>query len=1132
MKIAIVAVSVPALRQVRAFQEKYKENYPDTPVDIESFYIAGPEQAYLAQPELLIGKLAEADIAIADTMGASERMQAIVREGLERCRGQRIVIGNTLREYLRLGSFSMGMMSGKKKKESTAESDKKDGSDGAGQKEEKPAKSTLDKMHRMRRMAMMLGNVLPFGMTKDMKNIFLLIDYWQQATEEDIASFMHLLLRQYGGMRFLPKEKACTIHYGIYLKDPKSLKCEDHLDRYWKRHTFDPQKDTVALLFYGHSYPNDFLPVVRAMAETLKEGYNVLPIAFSQHEDNDLETLKGYLCQKEYPVCAVVNLMPFRLGAGPMGGDAQRAVDILKELDVPYLKPFCLTKVSEQEWSRADAVNPGEFLISIMLPEMDGGILTFPVGVMSDAKQLPELVPIEERLTTLANRINGLVRLQKLENEQKKLAVICYNYPPGENNLFGGAFLDTFVSVERLLRELKKAGYQTEELSAQKIQQYFVEEGHCNHPQWCDSKVEEITWKVDGIEYPIRGICTGNIFIGLQPVRENADMTQESYHDRNRKPSGEYRAFYEWLRDGFQADAMLHFGTHGTLEFLPGRDNGMMENCWPDQLVGKVPHFYYYYIGNPSEAMIAKRRTHATLISYQGPQLKKSGLYGACLELKEMIAEYRESMQSAPERCDDLLKNISEKAEEAGFAPEQNLDELEEQLYVYENSLITDGLHILNEEETGGILHALEGKYLSASTAGDVIKNPEILPSGRNLIQFDPRLVPTKTAYERGTEAARQSLEAYVREHGTYPESTAVILWGLETSRSQGETVGQIMYYLGLRLKKEGASYDDRLEIIPTEELVRPRIDVMIHICGFFRDMYPNLVDNLNEMMQQLLMLDETPEQNQYAAHTRQLKEQLLMRAQETGTDMDEEEALELASSRIFGPKEGEYGTRLTDVVRKGNWKEASELGASFVEDLSYAYTCHRRGCAAKELVRKQYENVSLISQVRNNVEYELTDLDHYYEFYGGLAKAVENERGEKPDMLVADTTGETVNVQDLKTAVNRGIIIRLLNPAWIEGMLRHEYHGVQQIEKRFENIMGFAASTDSVDSSTFSALTRRYAQDEQLRHRMQESNKWAYMKMMERLMEAANRGYYEPDEEELSAIQEAYLETEQGAEQ
>lgn len=222
----------------------------------------------------------------------------------------------------------------------------------------------------------------------------------------------------------------------------------------------------------------------------------------------------------------------------------------------------------------------------------------------------------------------------------------------------------------------------------------------------------------------------------------------------------------------------------------------------------------------------------------------------------------------APERCGDLLLNIAKAGKSCGFlegdsgenCSEKDLDLLEERLYEYENSLITDGLHEINEAELNGLVHGLDGGYVPVGTAGDVVKNPSILPSGRNLVQFDPRLVPTRTACERGMKAAQLSVEAYHEKTGTYPDTTALILWGLETSRSQGETIGQILYYLGIRLKTEKSSYDDRLEVIPTEELDRPRMDVVIHICGFFRDMYPNLIDNLNAMFRQILRLEEGPE--------------------------------------------------------------------------------------------------------------------------------------------------------------------------------------------------------------------------------------------------------------------------------
>ena len=172
------------------------------------------------------------------------------------------------------------------------------------------------------------------------------------------------------------------------------------------------------------------------------------------------------------------------------------------------------------------------------------------------------------------------------------------------------------------------------------------------------------------------------------------------------------------------------------------------------------------------------------------------------------------------------------------------------------------------------------------------------------------------------------------------------------------------------------------------------------------------------------------------------------------------------------------------------------------------------------------------MSQVRNNIEYELVDLDHYYEFYGGLAKAVEQVRGEKAAMYVADTTGRDIRTKDVKAAMEKGIRTRLLNPKWIEGMMRHDYHGVQQISRRFENIIGLTATTNQIDSQIFSELEKCYVEDEKLKERMQKSNRWAYLNMLNRLAEAGNRGYWQPTDEEMERLQRAYLETEGEIEQ
>lgn len=1128
MVITVISVSAPALNQLSEFQDMFREKYTEESLDMHLYYIADEIRSQAVITDNMLKDMQSADMLIVDIMGASSTVAEAVSSVLEKYSGQCLVIGNLCREYLRLGSFSMSgmsMMKSTDSKESHEEHPKQSG------------KSSAEKMHRIRRMAMMFGTVIPFGMMKDMKNVFLLTDYWQQASKADIESFMYLILRRYFRKKHLPPEKPCTMRYGIYLKDPETEPTFTSLKEYASVHRLNADTKNVAVLFYGHRYPNDFMDVVQALCRRLSEKLNIIPIAFSQNEDSDLDVLESYLFSSEYPISGIISLMPFRLGAGPMGGNAEKAVQILEKVNAPYFKPMCLTKVTEDEWSRSDAVNPGEFLISIMLPELDGGLNTYPVGIMSEADEKygirsAKLKPLNQRIDTLCTRLTNMIRLREKDNSEKRIAIVCYNYPPGEDNLFGGAFLDTFSSVSALLSFLKKQGYLTEERSSDELFEAFAGHGICNRPQWGVQSAAYDEYELDGVCCKIFGIRLGNVFIGLQPLRsENGDT--QSYHDRNIPPAKEYQAFYYWLQNKFQADAVIHTGTHGTLEFTPGKDNGVTEKCWSDKLIGNIPHFYIYYVGNPSEAVIAKRRTHAVLIGYKAPPMTKSGISGELAELKNTLSEYRESLHSAPERSSMLLERIGELTAKTalplsigtGKITESNIDKIDALLYEYENALITDGLHIIDDEELKGLDRVLNGGYLPVALPKENAADPGIFQAGFNLVQFDPTLIPTAAAFAKGKEIAEQTIKKYHEEKGQYPQKTAVILWGLETTRSQGETLGQIMAYLGIRLKNNSRRFSSRFEIIPADELEHPRIDVTIHICGFFRDMFPNLINDLNDMLLKLRQSNESDDINYYSRNSRIYEKELLKRGYEPKA------AAEMASCRIFGPKHGEYGTRLTEYVRQGKWKEASELGCCFTEDLSYGYFQSLNGTAAQEVLGYNYQDVELVSQVRNNMEYELIDLDHYYEFYGGLVKAIERSANRKPEMFVADTTGQSVRGMRLEESLLKGIHTKMLNPKWIDGVMRHGYHGVSQIQKRFENIIGFTATTECVSSQVFSELESFYVHDEQRRKQMQKSNQWAYLRILERFMEAKNRGYWNPNQDELSELVHIYLETEGEAE-
>ena len=941
----------------------------------------------------------------------------------------------------------------------------------------------------------------------------------------------------------------------------------------------------------------------------------------------------------------IMNCMSFRLSAGPMGGNISAGTDMLKELNVPYLHPLFMSRRTEKDWKDSvQGCTASEVLISVMLPEQDGAMLTLPVGAKTEPMYdeefdvtSDEIKIIEERLEALADRAERFIELRKKARSAKKIAIICYNYPPGESNVFGGAFLDTFESVSAILSLLKNNGYTAEEADAQKLMSDFINGGLVNTGKYSDDdkmlRYSLADYKKflngfadrdpvvnawgepggdimtdDNGDFLIPAAVYGNVLVGIQPSRGLHEDNDKLYHDKSLPPHHQYIAFYRYLHDKFGADAVIHVGTHGTLEFLKGKECGMSGTCYPDMLLYDTPHFYLYYCGNPAEATIAKRRSHAALVGYQPPVFIQSGLYGEYAELAKMLDDYHHQLAFSKSAADEVKQNIAALAEKLSLPTD--MEELESELYRLNSSLIPKGLHIFGQaysdeeaqcyvrellkkphddtpslcdiaaeeldidlvgaEEKGGeplrkinalaeeyldkyfagesvpeklsrtieygrkkyaevkqnaeneqLLNALSGGYIPAKAAGDIYRSPEVLPSGYNLYQFDQRFVPTLTAYQRGARAAENTIKTYFDKYGHYPNSTAVILWGLETSRTQGETIGQIMAYLGARLAKGNSAWNPKYELIPIEELGRPRIDVTINICGFFRDLFPNIIDNLDDLLHLVNEADETDGQNYMKANSKKLYAYL------TDRGYDHDEAERLSVTRIFGPREGEYGTGITSIIETKAWEKEEQIGSRFLTSLHYAYNRKERGGDMGDLYEQNLKSVEIVSQVRDNNEYEITDLDHYYEFFGGLAKSVEMVRGQKAVMLITDTTGAVPVTETAEKAVAKGIRTRVLNPKWIDGMLAHKYHGAQKIADRFENVMGLAATTGAVEQWIYNDLCAKYAQDKEMRRRMAENNPYAYMDILEQMEEYSRRGYWNADKEQLEAIRQAYLETE-----
>ena len=409
--------------------------------------------------------------------------------------------------------------------------------------------------------------------------------------------------------------------------------------------------------------------------------------------------------------------------------------------------------------------------------------------------------------------------------------------------------------------------------------------------------------------------------------------------------------------------------------------------------------------------------------------------------------------------------------------------------------------------ESEGLLRALEGKYMLPARGGDPIRDPDVYPSGRAMYAFDPRLIPTVAAEVRGRKAADLLVDSYLKKYGRYPESVGIVLWGFETMKTGGDTIATILSLLGVRIKHKKSPWFKELEVIPLEELGRPRIDVVITICGIFRDTFGTHIDLINRAIEMVAKLDEPLEKNFIRKHYLQ----------------NEKELKDFALARIFGPSPTEYATSMRTLVESSSWKDEKDLVKSYDDSMSYAYfkgKIERNEQAFSNILK----TIDIVTQERDNTEYEVTDLDHYYEFLGGLSRTVQDKRGEKAEVMVIDSTEEDVVVEDLKIAIERATRTRTLNPLWIEGMLKHDFHGAKKIKDRVEYLLAFAATTGKVENWIFDEVADRLIFDEEMRRRLQANNPYATMRIAELLVEAERRGYWKVEEEKLRSLRNLVL--------
>jgi magnesium chelatase subunit H len=492
------------------------------------------------------------------------------------------------------------------------------------------------------------------------------------------------------------------------------------------------------------------------------------------------------------------------------------------------------------------------------------------------------------------------------------------------------------------------------------------------------------------------------------------------------------------------------------------------------------------------------------------PKLVAEGLgvhsYGQLLqesttnETKELIDEI--VAESVRRFCEDPTINGAQSAADwlrsrADVGPELSLPTFA--------LLATVAEQLESNTEIESLLRALRGEYIEPGPGADIVQNPMVLPTGRNTHAVNPYTVPSQLAFARAQGSAEALLARYREEHGRYPRAMALVLWGLDNIKTQGEAVAQALWLLGVRPVRDALNRATDVEVIPLEELGHPRIDVVLTVSGIFRDLFAPTMGLLDKAVRRVAMLDEPVDMNYVR---RNVNEKI---------DADAS-TFDDAVARVFSNAPGNYGANVNFMVMGSQWQDEKMLGDLFVTRKCFAYTRDSRGRTiegreAPDLMNDALSRVEATYQNIDSFEIGITDVDHYFEYLGGISKAVETASKARPAIFLSDSLSPQTKIRSLKETVRLESRTKILNPKWYEGMLKHGFRGVAEIENHVTNTFGWSATADAVDPWIYTDIAKTFLLDADMFERLQQLNPHSTRSLTARLLEAHERGYWKPDE-------------------
>jgi cobaltochelatase CobN len=962
---------------------------------------------------------------------------------------------------------------------------------------------------------------------------------------------------------------------------------------------------------------------------------------------------------------------------------------VLAELDVPVIQAIN-TFNNRQTWEgTVQAVSPMDVGLSVAAAEFDGNLISVAAATREQTERDPitgamltRMEPINERVAKIVRLARNWGRLALKANHEKKVAIVFHNYPPRNDKIGCAVGLDTFASISSLLSELKAQGYRVDdtfsepECLAQAMVGGLTVDRRWMTPDKMAEKAADLAgdertrpWteelpaknrehmQADWGPSPgelfvhqgkvmINGLVNGNVYLGVQPPRGFIEQP-EKIHDPYLAPSHHYLFYYRWIRDVFQADAVIHVGKHGSLEWLPGKSVGLGPECYPDLSIMDMPNIYPYIVNDPGEGTQAKRRSYCCLVDHLIPVMTNADTYEEMAEVDERVLSYQQTKDMNPTRLPVAQKELWEMVEKANLHRDLEMDREQaladfdgflEKLHSYlsevADTAIADGLHTLGHppegeglvelgaqlmrlkngaipslreslaeawgydydhmfanrgkadptgrfatnavalkavhdrclklvdeavrdaqtdeiwrdessqarqaldflrqvalprvaqttSETKAMLHALCGGYVGPGSSGCPTRGRvDVLPTGCNFFSVDPYKLPSPTAWRVGKELGDDLVARHIEETGRPPDNLGMVVWGSPNMRTQGECIAEALYLMGLKPvwnPKNGRVQG--LAVTPVNELPFPRVDLTFRTSGFFRDAFPNLMELLDEAAGMVAALNEPPESNFLRRNV--LKEV----AELEHRGLSPQEAWREASFRVYSDPPGVYGAGVAAAIDAKAWETSDDLGEVYVTWGGYAYGQKTYGLDRRENFRRRLKDISLVVKNEDSREYDLLSSDDYNAYFGGFVAAVKMASGIQPRAYSGDASDpDRVKNRSIQEESKHVFRSRILNPKWIEGLMRHGFKGAGDLSRTVDNAFHWDATSGVIEDWMYQGLADKYAFDERMREWLKEINPYALQNITERLLEAISRGMWDADDETKERLEQLFLEAE-----